>query len=82
MVNLTAMNTLIDIKMIITKGIYTTNNSDLNIHVLNVAYRCADYVKAKIMIVNKRNGIVYDTRYYKLYYKNITHWIKYLPNAS
>ena len=64
--------------MNIRKGFYTTENSDLLIHVVNVAYQNDEYVKAKIQLSNKKNSIVYDTRpkYYKILKNNITHWFR------
>lgn len=64
--------------MNIRKGFYATDNSDLLINVVNVAYQNDEYVKAKIQLSNKKNGIVYDTRpkYYKILKNNITHWFR------
>lgn len=64
--------------MNIRKGFYTTENSDLLIHIVNVAFQNEIYVKAKIILSNKRNGIIYDTRpkYYKVLKENITHWFR------
>ena len=61
--------------MIIKKGLYVTNNSDLLINVLNVAYQNEIYAKIKVQLFNKRNGIVYNLpEYYKVFKKNIQHW--------
>jgi hypothetical protein len=60
----------------ITKGTYTTSNSDLIMVIINIQYRGIDYVKAKIETLNKHNGISYGVKNWKLYYKNIDHWEK------
>ena len=62
----------------IRKGFYETNNSDLLIHVVNIAYQNDEYVKAKIQLSNKKNYIAYDIRpkYYKILKNNIKHWFR------
>ena len=46
---------------------YTCDTSDLAIKVLNhVYYSGKGYVKFKGLLYNKRNGIVYETKNYKL----------------
>jgi D-lyxose ketol-isomerase len=62
--------------MKISKGFYTTNNSDLTIQVINIAYSNEEYTKARIKLINTKNGIVYEEKYYKLYHEKISHWIK------
>jgi len=64
--------------MNLRKGFYATENSDLLINVVNVAYQNDEYVKAKIQLSNKKNGIVYDIRpkYYRLIKENIKHWFR------
>ena len=65
-------------KLKIRKGFYTTENSDLFVHVVVVAYENEQYIKAKIQLSNKKNGIIYDRRprYLKIFKKNITHWFR------
>ena len=66
--------------MIITKGLYVTDNTDLLIEVINIPYQNTEYIKMKVNLSNKRNGIVYETRKnYKVYRKNIPHWKRYNP---
>lgn len=66
--------------MIITKGRYVTDYTDLLVEVLNIPYRNTEYIKMKVNLSNKHNGIVYETRKsYKVYRKNITHWNRYNP---
>jgi hypothetical protein len=63
--------------MIIYKGFYTTDNSDLLIKVVSVAFSCDEYIKAKLILTNKKNGILYhDAKYYKLQRELISHWIR------
>ena len=63
--------------MIVYKGTYTTNNSDLLIKVVSVAFSCEEYIKAKLILTNKKNGILYhDAKYYKLQRELISHWIR------
>jgi hypothetical protein len=60
-----------------TAGFYETDNSDLEVQVIRVTYRdpAGKYVKVKVNLFNKHNGIQYESnRNYKLYTKNITHW--------
>lgn len=46
---------------------YTNDVSDLAIKILNhVYYSSKGYVKFKGLLYNKRNGIVYETKNYKL----------------
>lgn len=60
--------------MKITKGRYYTDNSDLFVEILKIYYSNDEYFKAKIVLSNKKNGIVYETKCYKIFYENITHW--------
>ncbi len=61
--------------MIIKSGAsYYTENSDLVITIIKVRYRADDYFKAKAKISNRYNGIIYQNKNYKIYYKNISHW--------
>jgi len=64
--------------MRMTKAFYTTDNSDLLIHVIAIPYQNTEYAKVKLRLSNKKNGIAYDTRpkHHKVYFKNIVHWIK------
>ena len=61
--------------MTIKKGQkYYTENSDLLVHVLNVAYSGGGYIKTRLRISNRYNGIVYEDKYYKLILSKINHW--------
>lgn len=63
--------------MRLTKGTYTTDNSDLKVEVIKVSYQTPEYARIKINLYNKYNGIVYETRKnYKVLKKNISHWRK------
>jgi len=63
----------------IHKGYYTTTNSDLYFYVVP-RYRGKEYIKCRIVLYYK-HGIYKDTlvesKNYKVYKKNITHWIGY-----
>jgi len=61
--------------MIKEKHTYTNNISDLAVYVIKILHRGDDYIKAKLKVFNKHNGIVYDScRRYNLFYKNIDNW--------
>lgn len=53
---------------------YETDNSDLLMYIIKIRYKNDDYVKVKMTISNKINGIEYQTKTFKLYWKNIIHW--------
>ena len=55
---------------------YTTSTSDLFMYVLAVFHEDDTYIKAKIKLTNKHNGIVYEIKTHKLNKKLISHWIK------
>jgi len=50
-------------------GTYTNNISDLAFTVLSLYHVAEDYTKAKIRLFNKKNGIVYEVKGYKLSHK-------------
>ena len=52
---------------------YYTDNSDLEIVVLNIPYSNLEYAKMKIAIYYK-NMLVERPSHYKIYWNNITHW--------
>ena len=63
--------------MRLTRGTYTTDNSDLAVEVIKVSYQTSEYARIKINLYNKYNGIVYETRSnYKVIKKRIAHWKK------
>ena len=54
---------------------YTMDTSDLKVYIHKIYYRSPQYYKAKVSIINKHNGVIYETRQnYKLYPKLIKHW--------
>jgi hypothetical protein len=61
-------------------GTYTNEKSDLFVHIHRVTYRDVNnrYIKVKLSLSNKHNGIVYElNQNYKLYLDNIKHWSKH-----
>ena len=63
----------------ISKGYYTTDNSDLYMFV-EPKYKGADYMKCKITLFYKlgsAKGVMLEKKNYKVYYKNISHWVRY-----
>lgn len=62
--------------MKLKKGLkYHVENSSLLIHVLNIAYSGGNnYIKARLRLTNKFNGIFYEEKYFKLNLENIAHW--------
>ena len=59
---------------------YSNEKSDLLVHIHKVTYRDKNkkYIKVKLSLNNKHNGIVYEqNRNYKLYLDEIKHWSKY-----
>jgi hypothetical protein len=60
----------------LTKGSYTISNGSLRIIVLKVQYQNEECVKFKGSIASKTGGWVYETKYYNLLKKNISHWEK------
>jgi hypothetical protein len=57
---------------------YYVDGSDLLIKVLNIAYSGGGYIKARLWITNRYNGILYEDRYYKLDIGKISHWKEYV----
>lgn len=55
---------------------YITDNSDLLFRVHKVQYINDECYKVKGSIFNKRNGIHYETKNYKLLKSRIQHWRK------
>lgn len=53
---------------------YITPNSSLIVRVHKIYHESDTYYKANISLVNKTNGIVYETKGYKLMKSQITHW--------
>lgn len=61
--------------MILQKNkVYTNNKSDLKLYIIEVSYYNDTYIKVKGSLLNKFNDIKYETRNYKLYWKNISDW--------
>ena len=67
--------------MNITEGDYITDNSDLLVRIYKVHYRGDGYIKAVLSLFNKRNNIHYETKNYKIYLKNVTHWKKSIDTS-
>lgn len=63
-----------EIEMIIKRGVYTTDNSDLKVTVHSVRYQCKIYVTFRATLSNKKNGIEYEHKNYKVFKRNIGHW--------
>ena len=66
--------------MKITNGYYTTDNSDLYMHVI-VKYQNPTYIKANISLFYKYGeykGVRVEKKNYKIEKKNITHWKPYI----
>jgi len=57
-----------------TGRVYTADCSDLKVFIKKVHYESTDYYKVKLSLINKNNGIVYETKNCKLYKDKITHW--------
>ena len=57
------------------KGWYSGPNCSLNVRILQIHYQTPEYVKAKVMLTDKK-GNVYEVKNYKLLKKNITHWVR------
>ena len=53
---------------------YVTDNCDLAVDVIKVSYYNDTYIKFKGLLYNKKNGIPYETKNYKVYYDMISHW--------
>ena len=62
--------------MEIKTGLYTIEGSDIFIKIEKVLYKTEDYIKVKAHLFHKRLNIHYERKTYKLYFKNISHWIK------
>lgn len=65
--------------MKITSGYYTTDNSDLYLHI-SVKYQNDKYVKGKVKLFYKfgeYKGYMVEAKNYKIEKKNIQHWKVY-----
>lgn len=65
--------------MRIESGYYTTDNSDLYLHI-KVKHQTEEYVKGKIQLFYKYGeykGVRVEKKNYKIQKKNITHWKSY-----
>jgi len=54
---------------------YICENSDLKVHVVCVYYSCKEYTKIKARCINKKNGLLYDVRIYKV--RDFSNWLIY-----
>lgn len=64
--------------MKIQKGkIYTCDNSDIVVKVLNIVYESDQLYKAKCILAYKNSGMILETKYYRLFKDNISHWREY-----
>lgn len=61
-----------------SKTRYSTENSDLAVEVLKVRRISEekDYVKFIGILCNKKNGIIYESKNYKVKLSSIQHWKK------
>ena len=59
---------------LIRNRVYTNTVSDLKFVAHNIYYETDTYVKCKGSLINKRNGILYETRSFKLDKKLIKDW--------
>jgi hypothetical protein len=63
----------------LSPGNWESSISDLRVEIIKVTFDSPDkpYVKVKLNLVNKRNGIIYERRRnYKLIKSKINHWSK------
>lgn len=65
--------------MEVSEGKFTVPNSDLYIIIFSVYYQDCSYAKVRMALVNKHNGIIYESKQAKLYKNNIAHWTPYNP---
>ena len=63
-------------RMNFNKGEYTAPNCSLKMTVIKIQYSNLEYVKFKGILSNKMNGIIHETKNYKLYWEKISHWEK------
>lgn len=54
---------------------YSQQNSGLKITILKIQHVSEKYVKFKGILSNKTNGIVYETKNYKLTYEQMQNWL-------
>mgnify|MGYP005992448241 CR=1 FL=1 len=59
---------------LIANNCYTNNKTDLKLYIIKVSYYNDTYVKVKGSLLNKFDNTKYETRNYKLYWKNIGDW--------
>lgn len=61
--------------------IYSKDNSDLKVYIDKIYYLHPEYYKVRLSIINKHNGIVYESnKKYKLYYKKVMDWNEYIES--
>lgn len=62
----------------LVKGVtYTTKTGSLAMKILAKRHETDEYVKVKMLLLNKFCGSVYERKNYKLLKKNIKHWIHF-----
>ena len=64
-------------------GVWTVDNSDLNVIIHKIYYENQTYIKCKLTLINKHNGIEYERhKNYKIYTKNVDHWLRSRKNID
>lgn len=63
--------------MKVAEGAYFASCSDLRIVIHRIYYSNDEYMKCKIQLFNRYNGIDYGTTKEKIYFKNIGHWTQF-----
>ena len=69
---------------VVSGAYYTIDNSSLYVKV-DVKYRGSEYLKGKVTLYYRygtSKGIPLETKNYKLYYENISHWQRYYPSED
>ncbi len=65
--------------MRITKGLYYPRGSDIKLNIVAVPYQDDFRARIKVIMTNKRNGIVYhDAKYYDVIKRETLHWYREL----
>lgn len=53
---------------------YTNDRTDLQIKILQIHYESTDYYKVRIVLSNKKNGIIYEMKNIKLMKDGAADW--------
>jgi hypothetical protein len=62
---------------------YVTDNSDLKVSINKIYFQNDEYVKCRLTLSNKRNGIVYELfKQYKLDKCRISHWVEDVKHSK